>query len=226
MLKTSNIGDLVAAEMASVMQSDRLFNKEASASDAVIEKGNKLSSIQDLIYTLNKVSSELDEVGLPKSSIVVLSALEVLISEADSDEILEQLGLESDEEDNLQEALERNPELARDFREELEMDPDIEPEDASEEPSPRDELEEMLSKMDEEDESSMPPEERREEFIELMQEWEDEPLPEELKVDTSLDQELDLDLDLKDLLSKEEDLDNHLIDMHLDDSPTGFEDEE
>jgi hypothetical protein len=96
------------------------LKKEASVQEPPISKA---AAYKDLLYSLSKVSSDLDDLGMDKTSAGVLHVMEHMISEAG--DILEELGLESKEHDNVDKALERRPDIKEDLAEELKQDPDI-----------------------------------------------------------------------------------------------------
>jgi hypothetical protein len=160
MLRNSVLGDSVASEMDGLLNSEqysKLFAPQEIAKRA-IEKATshdgeckckeecfckkedgkckccadakKEVKVSKLFESLNKISAELDDLGFVRSSLTALQAAESIVSEAAGD-ILQDLGLESEDTDDVEEAFGRNPSLEEDLRDELLKDPDIEVSDST-----------------------------------------------------------------------------------------------
>lgn len=210
-MTASLLGDMVAAQMQKALG--------LAPAKPVVKRASTVvpTSCQDVIYTLSLASQELEDLGLINSSVQVIGALESIALE------LEDFGLTSKEEDNFDEALERNPEIYHDLKDELEQDPDIVSLEGEEEPledlgleEAEDRLLDLISQTDQDDK-----------LEQLIQEWHNEreldlAMAEMDKAlskyaystqgsDDPLDVDLDLSMTLQELIA-EDDLDSHLVD--------------
>jgi len=191
-------------------------------------KESKADTLQNLCYTLNKISESLDNAGYTKSSVAVLKTLESLISEAGEEQMsAEEIAI-----------IDQLNEITDDL------------EDGTENPNKLDEQLDILSDIweEEDDESVQPqdwrdllPENKSEEISEEeMDDFTKEIISANKEVDKWLekyagkgvihrvsqeDPDLELNVDLSEL-SSEDDVDTKLIDDYLQALDSTFDDEE